>query len=228
MVKHIYIPPGNIYNYQFSISPASGVGTVSMVKIGTVQVGTTSTVTLTSPTAGQYSFSPANAGGYYAIIIPKSSTLLASVVLTYTVYSYPCPYNYGYTDVYASMIGCSIGSSSASTAPASTIDPYTYGYPCLANDALTLACTQCAPTYFYLQNGVCWFNYGCGTRQWVHFGVCNDVSATCGELFDINTGACIGPCKNSSYANSNGICSIPGQTITCNTGFKLVSGQCIP
>ena len=177
VVKYFYLDTASTLS--FTLHPVTNNANSYLILSAISNDVATSEVTLNSPNSNSNNkatyISAITGTGFYSVkvITPDLST----VTLTHSSDAFSCPYTSTFTDRFGTFQGCTI-------AGAGTPAP---GLPCLSYDFVNLVCLQCLSGY-NLIDGRCLFSINCGDREWTRFGVCYQVSATCGNSFDLYTG----------------------------------------
>lgn len=245
VVKQFYI--GTSGNYSLTLSPASSssfyLTLLTMDPTDSLHLRVLSAADLTpvDTTNNIKTYNLSFSTGFYGIIV--HTDIATSVTVKYWTDTYFCPFSSSYQDYYSVFSGCSFSS---------TVSVSSSAFPCTNYDYTNNICVGCAPGYL-LSQGLCTINNSCGARQYSSFGVCYNVSETCGQ-FDAYTGACQ-TCITTAYYLSSGQClpincginlyysvsqsaciSLPvncanfsittEQCSTCNAGSYLYNGSC--
>lgn len=123
--------------------------------------------------------------------------------------TYACGFDSQYSDFYSIFQGC-------------TMNTTENGFPCIAYDPYLQVCTNCLSGY-YLNEGRCFFNTTCPSRQYFSYGKCYPVNPLC-NLFDPFTGNCL-TCLNTNNLIVNGSCV--ANVIICGPRQYLLNNQCV-
>lgn len=204
VIKQFYISTSG--NYSLSLTPASSSFYLTLLTMDPtdslhLRVLSAADLTLTNSTNNIGIYNISLTSGYYGIIVHTSTT--SSVTVKYWSDTYFCPYSSSYQDYFSVFNGCSFSPTTSSSSSS---------YPCTSYDYTNNICVGCANGYV-LNLGICNLNNNCGARQYSSFGVCYNVSNTCGQ-FDAYTGACQ-TCITAAYYLASGQC------IAINCGLNL-------
>ena len=205
VVKQFYI--GTSGDYSFSLTPTTSSSFyLTLLKMDPtdslrLRVSSAADLTPTDTTNNIGTYNISLAVGFYGIIVHTATA--SSVTVKYWSDPYYCPYSSSYNDYYSVFNGCSFSTTTSVSSSA---------YPCTNYDYTNNICVGCANGYV-LNLGICTISNNCGARQYSSYGVCYNVSDTCGQ-FDAYTGACQ-TCITSAYYLASGQC------LTINCGLNL-------